>query len=104
VLDVVADNVLRSSMWLASVAACPQHQAILLPVALVFTSIEWVTFFSTQLTAMADAGRYWKRCRQRDPAFVLHYFRDDFRCGGPFTFFTAPIMDELSFCYWSSDS
>lgn len=74
-LDVVADNTLRSCMWLA---AALLDARIALP-ALLFLSLEWLTLLSSQLVAQKDGGRHWKRQRAADPWVVRYFFSDNFR-------------------------
>ncbi len=74
-LDVVADNTLRSCVWFA---AALLDARIALP-ALLFLSLEWLTLLSSQLVAQKDGGRHWKRQRAADPWVVRYFFSDNFR-------------------------
>jgi phosphatidylglycerophosphate synthase len=97
VLDIVADNLLRTAGWMA--AACADPHRYLLP-ATAIISLEWLTLAATQVHA-ASNGDHWKKARQRDPIFVQTYFRNNFRNPlgmlGVFGLFAADLV-----CYGSA--
>jgi phosphatidylglycerophosphate synthase len=74
-LDVIADNTCRSSIWMAVAAQDPRR---FLVVACILTSIEWLTFFATQFHA-ATQRSHWKLARSKDPKWIQTFFRRHFR-------------------------
>jgi CDP-diacylglycerol--inositol 3-phosphatidyltransferase len=105
-LDVCADNVLRSCLWMAAMVQYP-NQPLLLSISCLIVSTEWFTFMSTQLHSMQreqqqqqqqrrphekeeeDDDRtmntipHWKMERNHDPWWVRAVFQGGFRnpCG-----------------------
>lgn len=75
ILDVIADNILRSCMWCASLLVNP---SISLP-AIIIITIEWLTFLSSQVAVLTEGGRHWKQQRACDPWVVRYFFSKDFR-------------------------
>lgn len=73
VLDVIADNVLRTCVWLA----VAQVSSGLQYVALGIISLEWTTLLATQLHA-AQNGKHWKEVRGQDPWLVREFFSSNF--------------------------
>lgn len=79
VLDIVADNVLRSCIWIA-VASAPTTDAkhsYWTIVASTIICLEWTTLFATQ-THAALSKTHWKEARQRDPWLIQVYFSNGF--------------------------
>lgn len=72
-LDIVADNVLRTTIWVAA-GTTDQLRFI----ACVMISLEWCTMLSTQLHA-AQSGNHWKLARENDPWIVQAIFANNFR-------------------------
>lgn len=73
-LDVVADNILRSCMWV-SASLLDARQA--LP-ALLCLSVEWLTLVATQLVAQREGGHHWKKQGEPHPRLVQYFFSNDF--------------------------
>jgi CDP-diacylglycerol--inositol 3-phosphatidyltransferase len=96
VLDIVADNLLRTAVWMAAASADPRRYLLM---ATAVISLEWLTLAATQVHA-ASNGDHWKKARQRDPLFVQAYFRNNFRNPlgvlGVFGLFAAGLV-----CYGS---
>uniref|UniRef100_A0A7S3V4V0 CDP-diacylglycerol--inositol 3-phosphatidyltransferase n=1 Tax=Chaetoceros debilis TaxID=122233 RepID=A0A7S3V4V0_9STRA len=62
-LDIIADNILRSCSWVACIMMGNQsnHKNMWLPVLAVLSiSIEWMTMLSTQLLAIYQEKEHWK--------------------------------------------
>lgn len=93
-LDICADNVLRTAVWLAvtntanGAASSSSEEKGLLPhssvvscVALFIICLEWTTMVSTQVHAAAGSSNseHWKEARERDPWIVRVFFRNNFR-------------------------
>lgn len=72
-LDILADNILRSSVWIA--ASLSMNGPICATVACFFTSVEWTTMLATQLSANV----HWKEERHEDPWLVRTCFHNNFR-------------------------
>jgi len=76
-LDVIADNTLRSNTWVA--AATAAKTSTVPAISVLVMNIEWLTFFATQLHSIENGGEHWKGERKQDPWFVKTYFRNNFR-------------------------
>lgn len=81
-LDIAADNILRTVVWVAVAGAASNEGS---PASSVQTSIpcfiiclEWTTMVSTQVHAAQNAT-HWKGARERDPWLVRSYFDNNFR-------------------------
>jgi len=75
VLDIAADNILRSCVWVAAAAANPSYLAI----SCFVLCLEWVTLVATQVHASSQHSQHWKEARQKDPRFVQAFFANNFR-------------------------
>ena len=74
-LDVVADNMLRSCMWISS-SLLDARQA--LP-ALLCLSVEWLTLVATQLVAQRKGRDHWKaQGEEAHPRLVQYFFSNNF--------------------------
>lgn len=93
VLDIVADNVLRSCVWVAVSGA--SSSTLYKMVACFFLCLEWLTMLSTQLHAASD-GAHWKASRAKDPWLVQTFFANNFRnplgCLGIYGLFSANLF------------
>lgn len=69
VLDISADNILRTCVWIAA-----SHDNIKV-VACFFISLEWVTMICTQLHS---GEAHWKSERHKDPWFIRTCFHNNF--------------------------
>jgi cytochrome P450/phosphatidylglycerophosphate synthase len=97
-LDIAADNILRTAFWMAAIMASSSRSTIapltsttttttfMTPSAVLITScclvsLEWFTMVCTQLHSKAggDDGTHWKACRQNDPKFIQLIFANNFR-------------------------
>jgi phosphatidylglycerophosphate synthase len=74
-LDIAADNVLRTCTWLAAATTSPKPPN--LAVIAFIISLEWMTMISTQLHTATD-GSHWKRARSHDPKIVQTFFANNF--------------------------
>jgi CDP-diacylglycerol--inositol 3-phosphatidyltransferase len=72
-IDICADNILRSSVWMA--AATSRNDPMTTILACFFTSVEWTTMMATQLSA----DIHWKHERHEDPWLIRTCFRNNFR-------------------------
>jgi len=72
-LDICADNILRSSVWMA--ASISQESSITPTLACLLVSVEWMTMIATQLSADV----HWKEERHEDPWLIRTCFRNNFR-------------------------
>jgi phosphatidylglycerophosphate synthase len=72
-LDITADNILRTTMWIAASADDPSHRFV----ACVVISLEWITMVSTQL--QTQSGSHWKASREADPWIIKKIFAHNFR-------------------------
>ena len=72
-LDIVADNILRTTIWVAAATTDPLRL-----VACVMISLEWSTMVATQLHA-AQSGNHWKSARNSDPWIIQAIFANNFR-------------------------
>lgn len=73
-LDIAADSILRSCVWVAVAVANPAYTAV----ACFLVSLESVTMLVTQLHA-ASHGTHWKEARRKDPWLVRAFFSRNFR-------------------------
>ena len=87
-LDVVADNILRTVLWVAAALARPK----LATVAAAIISLEWICFVSTQLSTLTNKEQTWKS-RKKLPWIVSKYFENGFR-----NLFGGPGVIALFFC------
>lgn len=94
-LDIFADNVLRSCMWVSSALL---DARLALP-ALLCLSVEWATLLATHLVAQREDGRHWKMLRDADPWLVQYFFSNNFRnvlgMWGIGSLFLAPLYPLL---------
>lgn len=72
-LDIAADNILRTTMWMAA-SADGSHQLM----AALIISLEWTTMLCTQLHS-TQSGTHWKTSREHDPIFVRAIFANNFK-------------------------
>jgi phosphatidylglycerophosphate synthase len=72
-VDIAADNVLRTSIWLAVVA---QDDWYRVPATMIIC-MEWTTMICTQLHA-TQSGKHWKEQRDNDPWIVKQVFQRNF--------------------------
>jgi hypothetical protein len=81
-LDIAADNLLRTCFWMAASAASTKDDgngaAALLLVSTLIISLEWITMICTQLHA-ATSSDHWKNCRTRDPWWIQLIFANNFK-------------------------
>lgn len=75
ILDIAADNVLRTVVWLAAAIQEPASYSL---TAGVFISLEWSTMVCTQLHAVLSES-HWKQSRANDPWFVRQVFSNNFK-------------------------
>merc|ERR1719469_44901 len=59
-LDVAADNILRTSIWVAVVKSYKSSSNIMDLISTFIICIEWLTFLSTQIHSLEDNGNHWK--------------------------------------------
>jgi phosphatidylglycerophosphate synthase len=73
-LDIAADNILRTCVWVAVASANPSYLAL----SCFVVCLEWTTMVATQVHASSHTT-HWKKARQNDPWFVQSFFVDNFR-------------------------
>jgi len=98
-LDIAADNILRSCVWIATVAVAisstsgamvgnietlqfhPPKAATVSLAAAFLVSLEWSTMVATQvhISASTTTPNHWKEARSTDPWIVQRYFANNFR-------------------------
>ena len=77
VLDIGADNILRTCCWIA--AACHEDASPLLKtLASAIVCLEWITMLATQLHA-AHSQVHWKSEREKDPWLVRALYANGFK-------------------------
>ena len=115
-LDICADNVLRTCMWVAAASQYPDHPTLLVLTCIVI-STEWFTFLTTQLHAQQPKQQpqeqqqqlqkeqdrqdpHWKLARTKDPWWIRIVFQGGFRnpLGGwiIYSLFATPLIVWLS--------
>lgn len=99
-LDICADNILRTCIWIAAAVAAVSASSYsstanatshdkstssqssgatgVVLVAAFIIALEWMTMVSTQVHAAAD-NSHWKTARAQDPWFIQFFFRNQFR-------------------------
>eukprot|EP00960_Hanusia_phi_P074083 768149-Hanusia_phi.AAC.4 len=75
VLDILADNLGRSAVWLKAASKSSTMSAT----AVFFVALEWITLFATQMTSHLEGGGHWKQKTSEDPWIVREYFKNNFR-------------------------
>ena len=110
-LDVYADNVLRTCLWMAATLQYP-NQPLLLSISCLIVSTEWFTFLSTQLHAAQrkehqqdeyhtiNTNPHWKMERNHDPWWVRAVFQGGFR--NPFGTWTIYGLFATPLFLWMS--
>jgi phosphatidylglycerophosphate synthase len=78
-LDIAADNILRTCVWIAAASSSKEDTDLLLAAG--FICLEWLTMLSTQLQATNSDGTHWKTNAPRlvDHGIVRAVFRNNFR-------------------------
>ena len=104
-LDICADNVWRTCMWVAAAVQYPNHPTLLIMTCFVI-STEWFTFLTTQLHAYQRQhqaqvqDQHWKLARTQDPWWIRIVFQGGFRnpLGGwiIYSLFATPLILWLS--------
>ena len=92
-LDIAADNILRTVVWVAAAAASLdahsslyafissityQRQIHQVTVSCAVICLEWTTMVSTQVYA-AQNSQHWKEARGKDPWIIQSFFSGNFR-------------------------
>lgn len=78
-LDIVADNILRTCGWMA-VAILPTTSIKMHMVTATIISLEWMTMLATQLHANSGSSQqHWKLQRDNDPWIVRALFANNFK-------------------------
>jgi phosphatidylglycerophosphate synthase len=112
-LDIAADNILRTTVWLAVANVsfnnvqiqngsmnAQSYQSVSLQTVVPMVScfiicLEWMTMVSTQVYA-ATNGEHWKNARMHDPWMIQNFFRNNFRnplgCLGIYGLFSANLF------------
>eukprot|EP01029_Cantina_marsupialis_P029123 TRINITY_DN779829_c0_g1_i1.p1 TRINITY_DN779829_c0_g1~~TRINITY_DN779829_c0_g1_i1.p1 ORF type:complete len:225 (+),score=36.08 TRINITY_DN779829_c0_g1_i1:59-733(+) len=93
--DIVIDNIARTFSWI--VVANHWNEYRLFSVLAVFlSSIEWLTMFSTQMTAEFQKSGHWKEMETKTPKFIQMMFKNGFKnwFGVPLilSFFVLPLL------------
>jgi phosphatidylglycerophosphate synthase len=74
-VDVAADNILRTVVWLSAAIQDPSSYSF---VAVFCICLEWLTMACTQLHAVQSES-HWKLSRERDPWLVRRIFANNFK-------------------------
>lgn len=112
-LDVIADNILRTVVWISSIiqsTTCGDTTSLIIyetGFAVFIICLEWITMFcsqSNQVIKKSDTLRvHWKEMRKENPFWVKAVFRNNFRTvPGIFAIyglFVAPVGSYL----WYAD-
>jgi CDP-diacylglycerol--inositol 3-phosphatidyltransferase len=77
-LDISADNILRTAFWLAAASSSSSSAPWYRLAAGLVISLEWATMLCTQLHASQE-GAHWKTTREQDPGWIKAIFADNFR-------------------------
>ena len=94
-LDVAADNILRTVVWVAVAiawspspdfdsvsslwAASPLERTMMVPcLCCAIVCLEWTTMVATQVYAVQN-NKHWKEARQNDPWIIRTFFANNFR-------------------------
>lgn len=89
-LDIAADNVLRTTLWIAAATTAtsssssfpsgvPPPYYLYGMMACIVVSLEWITMVCTQLHAVQDGGAHWKTTREGDPWWIKACFANNFK-------------------------
>jgi phosphatidylglycerophosphate synthase len=96
VLDIVADNILRTALWMVVARMAPT--AWLQCAAVLLVSVEWTTFFATQTLA---GTHHWKDAAADAPkpiqAFFANGFRNPLAAWGMAGVFGLPVLCYIRF-------
>jgi hypothetical protein len=112
ILDIIADNVLRTTVWLAVSNTAFYHNIIqkevsstssqfnlnqiIMILSCCIICIEWITMVATQVHSTSTNGLHWKEARQHDPWIVQQFFSNNFRnpigCLGIYGLFAANLF------------
>jgi phosphatidylglycerophosphate synthase len=111
VLDIFADNILRTSVWMATSnaayhyyhsadysndASSSYNSALVVMVSCLIICIEWITMVSTQVFAATNHGTHWKEARDQDPYIIQVFFSNNFRnplgCIGIYGLFASNLF------------
>lgn len=95
-LDIAADNVLRTAVWMAVMMEHPH----LAPLTCMIVCMEWFTMVTTQLHTATDDG-HWKEARSHDPWFVQQVFKGGFK--NPLGIFTIYGLFCAQLFLWASN-
>lgn len=83
VLDVIADNILRSVVWISIILIEEDHGDVSGIKRCIWTAIiflEWITMFCSQMKASRSQDNHWKDMTQTQPPFWVHgVFKNNFR-------------------------
>jgi len=80
-LDIAADNILRTVVWVAAASAAASldtHSSAQVAVSCAVICLEWTTMVSTQVYA-AQNSQHWKEARGKDPWIIQVFFNSNFR-------------------------
>ena len=90
-LDVVADNILRTTLWIGAIVVDPKY---LVPGTFI-VCLEWSTFVCTQLTAIKKRNGHWKHRGSSVPWIVQKFFENGFKnplgASGVISLFFTPL-------------
>ena len=96
-LDVIADNILRTTIWIACIilsivtttttstttttTTASTSCLFIIPIPTFIICVEWITMICTQLHSKTSGGgsNHWKLKRETDPWFIQQVFRNNFK-------------------------
>jgi len=76
-LDIAADNILRTVTWVACIQVAADQTRIVVLCSFVIC-LEWLTMLATQLHSKTGE-QHWKKTRQGDPYLIKYFFSNNFR-------------------------
>lgn len=85
ILDIVADNILRTIVWISSMISCSKSESANVDACLVWVAIiclEWITMYCSQNKANQneEQSTHWKDVEHSQPPFwVQAVFKNNFR-------------------------
>jgi phosphatidylglycerophosphate synthase len=98
-IDIAADNILRTITWVACILVA-HDKPLIVSLSAAVICLEWFTMLATQLHSKEGGGLHWKAARSKDPAIIQYYFSNGFKnplgIVGVSGLFIAPVCLFLS--------
>lgn len=102
IIDLVADNILRTTMWISCIlaASLKNNNNTVVLISTFVICLEWCTMVAVQLQSGSEKKQHWKEQRNTDPRIVQLFFRNNFRnplgCLGIYGLFASPMALYIS--------